>query len=438
VLPLDLNLCGSIKLFDWRFDTYVLGPDEEVRRVTLKAPITRFNFRTLASPGPPRVSRPGNEVLQPSQPALRDLINEPGAASLVIQCAVETDRRDAHIDVFRAEYEQELADLKAESAATLDRLRWRLLGIGLATFAATFVGGLVLVRAGLAPLRRLSDAVSQVSEKDFRLPFEERSLPSELRPIVERLTQTLEQLQRAFNREKQATADISHELRTPLAALLTTTDVALRKPRSAEEYRQSLEDCRAIGQQLCQQVERLLQLARLDAGVDALRPCEIDAAQLAEQCAALVRPLAEVRQLRLTVHNRGPALLLTDPAKLREVLTNLLHNAVEYNRPHGSIDLTVQRTHGKLAVEVRDTGIGIAADARPNLFQRYFRADPARHSTGLHAGLGLAIVKGYVDLMGGTISVESTPGEGSTFRVCLPAGHNGTKSAVHRQHSAKE
>ena len=110
-----------------------------------------------------------------------------------------------------------------------------------------------------------------------------------------------------MQREKQATADISHELRTPLAAMLTTTEIALRKPRTAEEYRELLQDCRLSAQQMAQAVERLLALARLDAGVDRLRPQQFDAADLAEQCAALVRPLAEARGLKLTVHRNGPA-----------------------------------------------------------------------------------------------------------------------------------
>ena len=99
---------------------------------------------------------------------------------------------------------------------------------------AVAVGGFWLVPLALSPLRRLSEAVSRVSTRDFRLQFDEPHLPRELNPIVDRLTQTLDMLQRAFAREKQAAADISHELRTPLAALLTTTEVALRKPDASE------------------------------------------------------------------------------------------------------------------------------------------------------------------------------------------------------------
>jgi signal transduction histidine kinase len=168
-------------------------------------------------------------------------------------------------------------------------------------------------------------------------------------------------------------------------------------------------------------VERLLALARLDAGVDRLRPREVDAAQLAEQCAAMVRPLAEAQGLELSVQAEGPACLVTDPDKLREIVTNLLHNAIQYNRPQGRVALAVQRNNGDLNLEVRDTGIGITPEAREHIFERFYRADPSRQSDGLHAGLGLAIVKGYVDLMGGSISVESTANEGTTFRVRLPA-----------------
>jgi heavy metal sensor kinase len=338
----------------------------------------------------------------------------------LIQCAAETTQRDAELARLQAGLDGDLAGLKAESNATLDSLRDRLLLINLATFAAIVVGGFWLVRLGLSPLQSLSNAVSQVSAKDFRLPFDDRHLPRELRPIVERLTVTLNLLKRTFAREKQAAADISHELRTPLAALLTTIEVALRKPRPVEEYQEILSECHATGQHMSQLVERLLALARLDAGVDTLRPRTVDVTNLAEQCATMVRPLAAARGLTLQLHRNGPIELKTDPDKLREVLTNLLHNAIEYNQPNGSVDLTVEQQNGHLEIEVRDTGIGITPDAREHIFERFFRADPSRHAEGLHAGLGLAIVKGYVDLMGGKISVDSTEGKGSTYRLELP------------------
>jgi signal transduction histidine kinase len=100
---------------------------------------------------------------------------------------------------------------------------------------------------------------------------------------------------------------------------------------------------------------------------------------------------------------------------------NLLHNAVEYNRPGGRVELNAHRDNGSVVFEVRDTGIGMTPEVREKIFERFFRADPSRHATGVHAGLGLAIVKEYVTRLGGTIGVDSRPDAGSTFRVSLPA-----------------
>jgi heavy metal sensor kinase len=409
-------------------------PGLKVRRVAIKVPVGKWGPRpsrpekapSLQSaprgpnPPPPDVVRKAQRPFSERRDRPQEAGDRP-APAFYIQCAAETTKRDQHVRALQADLQSKLANLRDESETTLSNLRDRLLLIGVVTFSATVVGGVWLVRLGLSPLQRLSEAVSRVSAKDFRLPFDEPRLPRELRPIVKRLTQTLELLKRTFAREKQAAADISHELRTPLAALLTTTEVALRKPRSAEEYRELLADCHATGQQMSQLIERLLALARLDAGVDTLRPREVDVSNLAQQCATLVRPLVAARGLTLRMERNGPVMLHTDPDKLREVLTNLLHNAIQYNRPEGSIELALERENGRVLVEVRDTGIGIAPEAREHIFERFYRADPSRQSDGLHAGLGLAIAKGYIDLMGGKISVQSTEGQGTTFRLELPA-----------------
>jgi heavy metal sensor kinase len=337
-----------------------------------------------------------------------------------VQYAIDSAPTMARLKQFEDERDQQLAQLEADTQNQLQALQRKLLWIALAAFGATFAGGYGLLRIGLTPIGRLSDAVSKVTERDFRLRVDPARLPTELQPIAHRLSHTLEQLGRAFEREKQAAADISHELRTPLAALMTTIEVALRKSRSLQEYREILEDCHTSGEQMSHLVERLLALARLDAGAVQPRPQAIDAAELAIQCADLIQPLARAQGLALTTRIAPPLPVETDPDKLREVVTNLLHNAVQYNRPGGTIELTVERLAGALSIEVRDTGIGISAEAKTRIFERFYRADPSRHSDTPHAGLGLAIVKSYIDLLGGTITVDSTPGEGTAFRVRLP------------------
>jgi heavy metal sensor kinase len=406
--PFDPALLPETRVVDWHFDNTEMPAGQPVRRVTLRVSRFPVYFEWQAKPrkGPAKGPPPAGQA--------------PPEWTLFIQAAAPTAPRDAAVARFHTQLEAERSQAEAESDEGLAALRTRLLVIGLLAFAAALAGGLWLVWLGLRPLHRLGEAVSQVSEKDFRLPLDPAGLPDELRPIAGRLAQTLEQLRRAFAREKQAAADISHELRTPLASLMASLDVALRKPRSADEYRRVLEECRTTGEQMGELVEQLLALARLDAGAAQLRPREVDAAELADQCAAMVRPLAEARGLTLEVHRDGPVFLTTDPDKLREVLTNLLHNAIEYNRPEGRVELFVERKRGRLRLQVRDTGVGIAPEAREQIFERFFRADPSRQADGMHAGIGLAIVKGYVDLLGGTIDLESTVGQGTMFTINLP------------------
>ncbi|MBX9625382.1 MAG: HAMP domain-containing histidine kinase, partial [Gemmataceae bacterium] len=338
-----------------------------------------------------------------------------------VQHARSVAELDALLAVAEQDREDQLAHVGIESRRELAWLRTRLGGIVGVTFLATVVGGLVIVARGLSPLRKLSHAVSQVSEKDFRLPVGPDGLSRELAPIHTRLTSTLDQLRRAFEREKEAVADISHELRTPIASLLATIDVALRRPRSPDHYRATLEDCRAIAKQLGHLVERIMTLASLDAGTARVAVARADAAEVAAGCGTVIRPLAEAHGLAFAVSAPDPVELDTDPDRLREVLINLLHNAVEYNRPGGRVELAVRRDAGRVLFEVADTGIGMPDEVREKMFERFYRADPSRHATGVHAGLGLAIVKEYVGRLGGTIEVDSTPGEGSTFRVSFPA-----------------
>jgi signal transduction histidine kinase len=368
-------------------------------------------------PGPERTSTPGGE---PPRPGDRPPSGTNGTG-IVVHCASETTHRDEAIAGLHRALVEELEQVERQGQGTLSALRRRLLAIALVTFLLTTIGGYLLVGLGLAPLRRVTEAVSRITPRNFRLPLESNDpLPNELAPIRDRLQATLDELRKAFEREKQAAADISHELRTPVASMLTTVEVALRKPRSAEEYRHTLEDCRGVARQMRHLVERLLALARLDAGSDKLSPRPVNVGELVRECVALVKPLAGERGLELRVDCPKPVVWNTDPDKLREVLVNLLHNAVQYNRPDGSIDVSAQAGDGWLDVQVHDTGIGITKEAFDHIFDRFFRADPSRHASELHAGLGLSIVKGYVGLLGGTITVESRLGQGSTFRVRLP------------------
>jgi signal transduction histidine kinase len=367
--------------------------------------------------GPPPV---GFGVGVPPQTVILQLPNPDSLPRLYVQCARSQAAIDVVLAQFVAERDDELARLGTEIRDARTSLRLQVTMIALGAFLALAIGGPVLVSRGLRPVGKLSDAVSRVSEKDFKLPHDGTDLAVELAPIHARLTQTLDLLQRAFSREKQAVADISHELRTPIAALLATIDVSLRKQRTPEQYRSTLEECRLISKQLSQLVERIMTLASLDAGNDHMLVARTDASELVSDCAAVIRPLAAAKGIAVEVRTEDVIELDTDSGKLREVLMNLLHNAVEYNKTSGTIELVTRRENDSAVFEVRDSGIGMTPEVRDKIFERFFRADPSRHSTGVHAGLGLAIVKEYVARLNGAIVVESVAGEGSTFRVTLP------------------
>ena len=431
-IPLDgeLQRFAPNQALYWEFDKTNHSSGRLVRRVRLKT-----SAQSLASFRPTRRSGTDNgqrgsggdrtESTTTPRSERTERTDRPDAlrSSLYIECAQDYSRYEAKMDEFRSRRDEEIFQTDTEVDQALASLRRELTLVGALGFFAAAIGLLAILRVGLLPLAKLSEAVSLISPKDFQLRIDHSHLPKELKPIGLRLEETLKQLGRAFDREKQATADISHELRTPLAALLTTCELALRKSRSPEEYREFLADCQGAGIQMNRAVERLLTLARLDAGVDAFRAALVDINQIARDCVDQVRNLAESGGIQLEVDLTGISKVSTDPDKLSEVLLNLLHNAIQYNKSGGMVTLRTREWEGHAEISVIDTGIGIPAEYRERIFERFFRMDPSRTSDGMNSGLGLSIVKGFVDLMGGAISVESAPGNGSIFRLILPLAH---------------
>ena len=383
-----------------------------VRWVVLRSQLPRF-----LQPGTSRGSRPppdrGDRTGPPPGPTQRDsslyVLYGRRLTDLEPRLQKHVDHRDDELELMANDRGQELANF-----------RLSLLGISLLTVIAIPIGGWFIVRRGLRPLNTLSTAVSHVSERDFRLPVKAGELSYELLPIHDRLNGTLDALKRAFEREKQAVADISHELRTPLAALRTTLDVSLRKPREAAQYKATMEDCRDISKQLSRLVDRILTLAAMDADHASAVKIPVNVSELAAECVTVIRPLADGQTLTLTTELDPKATATTDPDKLREVMMNLLHNAIEYSQPHGTVRLSVKPQGQNVQIAVTDTGIGMTPEVRSKIFERFYRADSSRHATGVHAGLGLSIVKEYLERLHATIHVSSEPNHGSRFEVTLP------------------
>lgn len=421
----DQTISASLPPYEPRVQEETLKCGKRFCMVTLKMPMiyTRiYSGMELGQP-PPRSRR--NQL----RPNPAEYQNSPTNRSIVVQIARDTEPRDKILTSYQAEMNRDLLALHQESEHIRKDTLNRLILICLATISLCALAITWVSRASLAPLVNVADAVTDLTPKDLRLKLhgqelDPRKMPEELAPIVQRLQESLESLDSAFAREKRATADISHELRTPLASLMTTVQVALRKPRTAEEYKTTLKQCVETGSHMTMLVERLLVLSRLDAGVDPVRREPVNIVELAGQCVDMLRPIADQRQITIEMDVDDSANMLepqpSDAAKLREVLVNLIDNAVHYNKEEGSVTLRIAAAPKSVILEVIDTGVGMTPDTQSHLFERFYRADPSRQSETVNAGLGLAIVKGYVDLFGGTISVSSTLGQGSTFRVTLP------------------
>ncbi len=236
------------------------------------------------------------------------------------------------------------------------------------------------------------------------------------------LFQDVTELRRAETIRRDFVANVSHELRTPLASLLalveTLEDGALDDPDAARDF---LGRMRVEVERLMHLVEELLELARIESGRIQLHLRRADLRQVAREAAERLRPQAERQNLALVVDGpEEPIEALVDPDRLHQVVINLVHNAVKFTPPGGSIRVSVERREKQAALLVADTGIGVSAVDLPRLFERFYKVDRSRSSPG--TGLGLAIVKHIVQAHRGRVWAES-PGKdrGTTFVIVLPS-----------------
>jgi signal transduction histidine kinase len=229
----------------------------------------------------------------------------------------------------------------------------------------------------------------------------------------------LERLRTALDSQQRFTADASHELRTPLATMLAETEWALARPRTADEYRESLHTSRRASQRMERLVSRLLTLARADHDAAPLERAPMTLGPIVEEVVDLVRPLAVRNGVTIASHIE-PATVNGDRERLTELVTNLCANAVEYNRDGGDVRVDVWTEGADACLRVADSGIGIAAEDVPRIFERFYRPGQARDRRSGGAGLGLAIARWIAEAHGGTITCRSRLGEGTEMLVRLP------------------
>ena len=296
----------------------------------------------------------------------------------------------------------------------MQHLIW--LTVGLSALATALLGAWA-ARSGLQPLRRMGEVAASVSAHSLTQRLPEQHMPVELAELAQAFNAMLGRLDDGFQRLSAFSADIAHELRTPLSNLLTQTQVILTQPRPLEDYREALHSNLEELQWMAQLVNDMLYLAKADHGL--LMPKRVPLA-LADEVDALLEffaLLAEDAQVSLI--REGTAHTLGDRGMLRRALSNLLDNALRFTPAGGEV--RVRMTEG-VTLTVENTGEGIPPELLPKLFDRFYRADPARREgSSEHAGLGLAITQSIVRAHGGRIFCESEVGL-TRFVIELPKG----------------
>ena len=310
----------------------------------------------------------------------------------------------------------------------LERTLWSLLGALGASLAVGGVGAAWganrLARRLTRPLERIAEGARAVGEASLSARIPEVSPDEELRQVTAILNEMLGRLEAAFQTERRFLADASHELRSPLSNVRGTIEVALRRPRSGDEYRETLAASLAEIERLSRLVSSLLTLSRADAGQlpFTFAPCQL--AGIAEDAVKAHASRAAERDVRLDLAAREPLEVLADADGLREVIDNLLDNALRYAPPGSAAVVSVRREGDRARLSVQDSGPGLSREEQTHVFDRFYRADRSRgrHSGG--TGLGLSIAKAIVGAHRGQLSVQSAPGEGCTFLVDLPVADN--------------
>ncbi len=300
----------------------------------------------------------------------------------------------------------------------LRELLGALIGAGAGVLVLALAGGWFLASRALRPISRMSQVASTLSASSLSGRIDVGQTESELGKLARTLNDTFDRLERAFEQQTRFTADASHELRTPLSILMSQTELALRKERSAGEYREALGVCLRAAHRMKAVVEGLLTLARADVRDLDLRRERFDLGKVVEETAAMLGPLAIEKKVTLTV-SAEPAEVLGDRERWREVVTNLVSNALRYNREGGRVDAALSVKGNEAVLTVADTGIGIPEKDWPHVFERFYRVDKARSREQGGSGLGLSITKWIVEAHGGSLSFISREGEGTTFTVRL-------------------
>jgi heavy metal sensor kinase len=284
---------------------------------------------------------------------------------------------------------------------------------------ATILAIAMRIRRSLQPLQEMSRMAAAISVADLNnAQLQLNNAPTEVKELAQTFNMMLSRLGDAWEQQRQFIGNISHELRTPLTVVSGYLQSLLRRSNNLNDYqREALETAGAEADRTIKLLQDLLDLARADSGYTRYHLEPILLNELVSEVADLPGELGD-RSIQVEAKVNVEAMV--DRGRLKQVLINLLDNAIKYSKPEQPIDLIVERDDKQAIIRVRDRGIGIPLQDRGRIFERFYRVDKDRARTSGGYGLGLAIVKTLVKGMGGRVTVKSTVGEGSEFSIFFP------------------
>jgi signal transduction histidine kinase len=313
-------------------------------------------------------------------------------------------------------YMLEIGASRGEMRRALELLRTLLLSLAPVVIAVSCLGGAWLSRRALKPVDDITSAARAIGIENLACRLPAPGTGDELERLAETWNATLARLESAVAVLSRFAADASHELRTPVAVIRTSAELALRRMREPEAYRESLREIAAESERMTELVEDLLFLARRDARGAGMPMEPLDLRDVLNDAAGELRGLAEQRGIRILVSpGEENATIAGNAAALRRLFLALLDNALKYSASGTQVNISIVRNGGRIAAVLEDRGIGIAAEDIPHIFQRFYRANKSR-SDGGH-GLGLSLAQSVAAAHNAVIDVTSEPGRGSVFQV---------------------
>jgi two-component system OmpR family sensor kinase len=289
-------------------------------------------------------------------------------------------------------------------------------GTILAIVATAFSIGSLVARRGLEPLSRMAHVASEIEGRDLSRRLTTAMQDEELAQFCSAFNRMLDRLQYAFEQQRQFTADASHELRAPLAVIRAEAELSLRRPRDVESYRESMRSIQGEVAHLEDLIDALLVIARTEAGNAEMK--YFDVSVLAQQAMRRMERFAAAKETHVKSSITQEALVLGDPDQFERILASLLHNAVKFGRPGGTVDVVVSAAPHEVNVLIRDDGPGFSDEARARAFDRFWRGNS---SEARGSGLGLTIAKSAIERWGGNISVANAPHGGGQISITLPS-----------------